>query len=150
VFRNASAAVAGAALVALSAGCAKPPPPPIVEVQGVLRLDGKPLNNAEVRFVPLIDYGPEYVAAGVTDEAGRFRLTCKGQAGACAGENRVVVAEAEVPARLLGEDAQAALARYLQTLRRRPIPPRYGNLAESPLTASVTADRKEYRFELTR
>jgi hypothetical protein len=148
--RNATVLVAGAVAAALLAGCGKAPPPPIVEAQGVVRLDGKPLNRAEVRFIPLIDYGPEYVAVGVTDEAGRFKLTCKGRPGACAGENRVLVMESEVPARLKGEGAQAELARYFQSLGGRPLPPKYANLVESPLTANVTAEPKEYTFELTR
>jgi hypothetical protein len=139
-----------AALVILASGCAKAPPPLIVEVEGVVRLDGKPLNKAEVRFIPVIDLGPEYVATGVTDGAGRFKLTCKGQAGACACENHVLVVEANIPAHLQGEDAQVELAKYFRSLGGRPIPPKYGNLAESPLRATVKADQKEYGFELTR
>ena len=95
--------LAAAVVVALLAGCGKAPPPPIVEVEGVVRLDGRPLNRAQVRFLPLIDYGPEYVASGVTDEAGRFKLTCNGQPGACAGENRVLVTEADIPRPLQGK-----------------------------------------------
>ena len=148
--RSSWVAVAGVALAALFAGCGKAPPPPIVEAGGVIRLDGKPLNKAEVRFIPLIQYGPEYVAVGVTDEAGRFQLTCKGQPGACACENRVVVVEAELPGRLKGEDAQAELAKYLNSLGGRPIPDQYGNLVSSPLTAKVKADQKDYSFDLTR
>jgi hypothetical protein len=143
-------AAAGAALAVLAAGCGKAPPPPIVPVEGIVRLDGKPLNNAAVRFIPQIEYGPEYIATGVTDAEGRFRLTCKGKPGACACENRVVVMEADIPPKLQGENAQAELAKYLQSLGGRPIPPRYGNLVESPLSASVKADQKEYAFDLTR
>jgi len=148
--RDTRVVLAGAALAALLSGCGKAPPPPIVEAGGVVRLDGKPLRRAEVRFVPLIDHGAEYVATAVTDDAGRFRLTCKGQPGACAGENRVVVMEAELPARLKGEEAQAELARYLRALGGRPLPQRYANLAESPLTANVTAEQKEYNMDLKR
>ena len=60
----------------LLAGCGKPAPPPIVEVEGLIRLDGSPLKGVEVRFVPTTDYGPEYTATGLTDDTGRFRLTC--------------------------------------------------------------------------
>src|SRR5215471_20995710 len=93
-----------AALAILVPGCGKPKPPPIVEVVGIVRLDGKPLKNVQVRFVPVNDFGPDYQASGVTDESGRFTLTCNGQPGACAGENRVTVSEAEIPAHLKGED----------------------------------------------
>jgi hypothetical protein len=140
-------------LAALLPGCArKAPPPPIVEAAGVVRLDGKPLNKAQVRFVPLIDYGPEYVAAGVTDESGRFQLTCHGQPGACACENRVLVLEAEIPARLKSEDlrVQDELASYLRSLGGRPLPPKYANLVTSPLTITVTAGQKDYPIDLAR
>jgi hypothetical protein len=139
-----------AVMAALAAGCAKAPPPLIADVEGVVLLNGKPLNKAEIRFIPPIGYGPEYVATGVTDAKGRFKLSCMGQAGACAGENLVLVVESDIPPALLGENAQVELAKYFQSLGGRPIPPRYGNLTESPLTANVTADQKEYIFELTR
>jgi hypothetical protein len=130
-------------------GCGKAPPPPIVEAEGIVRLDGRPLNNVEVRFIPSIDYGSEYVARGVTDKAGRFTLTCKGQPGACACENRVVIVEAALPGRLKGENAQAELARYLQSLGGRPLPQKYANLADNPLVVNVTAEQQEYPIELT-
>jgi hypothetical protein len=148
--RSAWLALASALPAILLAGCGKTPPPAIVAAEGVIRLDGKPLNKAEVRFIPLIGYGPEYVAVGVTDETGRFQLTCKGQPGACACENRVLVMEAELPARLKGEDAQGELAKYLQSLGGRPLPDKYANLVSSPLTANVKAEQKEYAFDLTR
>ena len=150
MIRIARVALAGVGLLTLLAGCGKAPPPPIVEVEGVVRLAGKPLNRAEVRFIPLIDHGPEYIAVGVTDDAGRFKLTCKGQPGACACENLVLVTEAELPGRLKGEDAQLELARYLRSLGGRPIPEKYGDLTKSPLSANVTADQLQYDFELTR
>ena len=144
--RNASAAVA---LALLLAGC-KAPPPPIVEAEGVVLLDGKPLNHVEVRFFPMIDYGAEYTAKGITDKQGRFQLTCMGQPGACACENRVIIVEPDLPPHLRGEKAQAALAKHFQSLGGRPLPPKYANLADSPLVAHVSADQKEYKFELTR
>ena len=147
--RNARVVLVGAVLAALGAGC-KAAPPPIVAVEGVVRLDGRPLNKATVRFIPLIDYGPEYVGVGVTDEAGHFKLTCKGQPGACAGENLVLVMESDIPPQLQSENAQAELARYFQSLGGRPLPPRYANLAESPLKADVKAGQKEYDFDLAR
>jgi hypothetical protein len=147
--RYARAAVVGAVLAVLAPGC-KAPPPPIVAAEGVVRLDGKPVNKAQVRFIPMIAYGPEYVAVGVTDEAGRFKLTCKGQPGACACENRVVVLEADIPRELQSESAQAELAKYLRSLGRPPLPDKYANLATSPLAVTVTAGQTEYNFDLTR
>ena len=86
----------------------------------------------------------------LTDDQGRFQLTCKGQPGACACENRVIIAEPDLPPHLRSESAQAALARHFQSLGGRPLPPKYANLADSPLIAHVTSDQREYKFELTR
>ena len=78
------AVVCAAAL--LLPGCSPKAPPPIVPVEGVVLLGGQALPHAQVSFVPMVaDLGFEYVAVGTTDEKGRFQLTCKGQAGACAG-----------------------------------------------------------------
>src|SRR5262245_39134518 len=143
-------AVGCVVIAALIAGCGKAPPPPIVPVQGTVRIAGKPLAKAQVRFVPKIDHGPEFVATGVTDENGRYTLTCNGQSGACACENSGGIGEADIPANLQGESAQAELAKYMRSLGNRPIPQKYANLAESSLRASVTADTKEFNFDLTR
>jgi hypothetical protein len=150
VVRSASAAAAGFFLMVLIGGCGQASPPPLVEAEGIIRLDGVPLNNAQVRFVPVGNFGPEYIATGVTDKAGRFRLTCNGRPGACACECRVLVMEADIPARLQGENAQHELAAYMRGLGGRPIPPKYTDLTASPLTAHVSADQKEYNFDLVR
>jgi hypothetical protein len=143
--RNCRLAVTAGALVL--AGCFKEPPPPIVPAHGIILLDGQPLAKVEVRFIPMIEYGAEYIAKGVTDDTGRFELTCKGQPGACACENHVVVLEAELPDRLKSETAQADLAKYLEKLGPRP-PHRYANLVESPLTVEVHSGRTDYSFDL--
>jgi hypothetical protein len=146
VMRGACVAIA---LGLFLAGC-KAPPPLIVEAEGVVLLDGKPLNNVEVRFFPMIDYGPEYTAKGITDKNGRFQLTCNGAPGACACENRVIIVEPDLPPHLKSENAQAELARHIKSLGGRPLPQKYANLADSPLVAHVKAEQKEYKFELKR
>jgi hypothetical protein len=136
----------------LLGGCGKDLPPPIVQAEGTILLDGKPLNKAEVRFIPVDEVGAEYIAKGVTDEQGRFKLMCKGQPGACAGENYVIVKEADIPPRLRSESAQKELDEYLnKTLGNRPIPAKYSNVANSPLRATLSTDSKtHYFFELKR
>jgi hypothetical protein len=143
---------AGCALlmaVVLAAGCGEAPPP-IVNVEGTVRLGGKPLNKVRVVFISLSKAGKGYIASGVTDEEGRYRLTRDGQPGACAGENRVLVQESDAPRELLGEslEAQAGLVKYYQSLGNRPIPALYGTAVQSPLRATVTADQEKYDFDL--
>lgn len=136
----------------LLVSCSKSPPP-IVLVEGRVTLNGQPLAKAEVRFHPAIDYvDGAYIAVGETDENGRFKLTCNGQAGACACENLVTVGEAALPDGLRGQSASAQqkASAYLNALKNRPIPAQYGNLAQSPLKITVSADKTEYLIELTR
>jgi hypothetical protein len=142
-----------AAVLFLLPGCGKPPPPEIVPVEGVVLLGGKPLPNAQVTFTPTgADLGYEYVAVGTTDDKGRFKMTCKGQPGACACTNRVTVVEASLPetARGMSGEAQAAAARYYAGLKNRPIPELYATVASSPLSVDVAAGKTEYKLELLR
>jgi hypothetical protein len=144
-----SDALIALSLALLCAGCGKSAPS-ILEVEGCVFLDGRPLNNVEVRFIPTLAQGSEYMAKGITDKEGKFTLTCKGQAGACAGDNHVLIMEAEIPAHLKSEKAQMALANYLQSLGGRPLPERYTDLVNNPLVVNVNSDQKEYNLELTR
>ena len=89
---------AAAALAAVTfAGCSAKPPT-IVPVEGVVLLATAPLPKVKVLFYPRaqFDGAAGYIAQGVTDDAGRVKLTCHGQDGACTGENLVVVID-EIP-----------------------------------------------------
>lgn len=134
----------------LLVGCGKESPPPIVPVNGVITLGGQPLPKAQVRFIPQIGFGANFIATGVSDDAGRFTLRCNGQDGACATENVVVVSEADIPAKLQGENAQRELGVYLRSLKNRPIPQRYSSPVSSELHLNVSADQKEYNLQLAR
>ncbi len=131
-------------------GCVGNSPPPIVEAKGVVKINDQPLSKAQVKFIPEIPFGPEYIAVGVTDENGRFKLTCNGQSWACACLNKVTITEQEIPDELLAETAQGKLKKYLDSLKNRPIPKLYGSLAKTPLKADVTADQNQYDFNLKR
>jgi hypothetical protein len=145
--RNVRLASFGAVLIALASGCGRPA---IVPAGGVIRIDGKPLKKVVVRFIPKIDHGPDYIAVGVTDDAGRFTLTCKGRPGACAGENTVLVTEAELPNLPRDEKRHPQTAEYFESLGGRPLPQKYTKLLDSPLTADVQAGRTDYDFDLSR
>jgi hypothetical protein len=116
----------------------------------VVLLDGKPVPKAQVRFIPSLEIGPEYIAVGVTDDAGKFELECNGQSGACACPHIVTVSEADFPAELLAENKQVELAAYRKALVNRPIPPRYASPVNNPLSVTVLADQPEYTLELER
>jgi hypothetical protein len=133
-------------------GCSKAPPA-IVPVQGVVLLDNQPLPNVRVRFAPKdVTLEDDLLAEGVTDENGRFQLICKGQPGACACENLVMVIEGPMTekGRGMSSAAQGEAARYAAGLKNRPIPKIYATASKTPLSVFVTPGRTEYNLELRR
>jgi hypothetical protein len=139
------------ATLALS-GCAKRLPS-VTPASGTVRLNGKPLPNAAVTFVPLLnDYGAETNSVAVTDEQGHFELKCrfKDQPGAVVGQHVVVVKETPVPENLRREQDGAVLARYRASLGNRPIPVSYTTTADSPLRIEVKPDQSVYDLDLQR
>ena len=140
--------------VILLPGCGKPKPPPVVPVDGTVYLDDKPLAFARVDFIPMLEhFGAEMNSFGVTDENGRFTLTClnQNQAGAVVGEHRVLVGE-HAPAEARGFDAesQRKLNDYLSKLTNRPIPRVYSELSQRKITVEVKAGQTTYDLRLTR
>lgn len=134
-------------------GCGKPKPPPLVEVKGIVTLNNAPLPSVRIRFFPTFPgFGGEVIAEGVSDKDGKYTLTCSGSPGACVGTHRVVVEEGPLPPGTSGEsgEAQMRMTQYLQSLINRPIPPHYGNLAQSPLTVEVKSGESVYDLKLTR
>ena len=82
-------------LIVLS-GCSRGPN--LVEVEGALKLRGKPLPGVMVCFVPDAEAGtPGPRSTGWTDETGHYRLTCDKpyKLGAVEGKHRVIVLDPE-------------------------------------------------------
>ena len=113
-------------------------------------MDGVPLKKVEVRFVPVEDVGGGYIAKGTTDEAGRFTLTCKGEPGACVGQNHVLISEAEFPAPPPRRASSARAGGVSQFAWRPAAAARLRNLVESPLKVDVQAANKDYVLDLVR
>jgi hypothetical protein len=139
--------------VALS-GCARVPPP-VTGAEGTVLLDGKPLPQAQVEFVPeLRNFGAEMDSLAMTDDQGHFRLTCtyKEQPGAVVGKHHVLVTEPPTPAEYRSQDerTQAKLAQYLAGLKNRPIPEAYATLGKTPLVVEVKPGQSVYDLQLTR
>jgi hypothetical protein len=141
---------ASAALTVALTGCAAKPPA-IVPVEGVVLLDGAPLPKVKVLFFPQapFDEAADYIAQGVTDDQGRFKLTCHGKDGACACENIVVVMD-DVPEELSASSARTKYYEYMNSLKNRPVPEQLRSAATSPARVTITANQKEYQVELRR
>ncbi|MGB1927962.1 MAG: hypothetical protein ACPHO8_01555 [Mariniblastus sp.] len=136
----------------LLAGCSGGTSVEIVPVSGVLTLRGKPLPNAEIKLVPMADgLDGNFVASGVSDAKGEFtlRLPGKDESGCCACDCKVLVVEGPIPGDR-GEDEASIMkaAKFLKSLKNRPIPKDYERLRSTPLTLTISADNPKIEVNL--
>ena len=123
-------------------------------VEGVITLDGKPLDEATVQFSPLtLDFsitpalGEPELANGLTDSSGKYTLSSiNGDVGkgAIAGEYRVLVSKVKVTTVDLdanglptGPVKRDAAGYPILTSQEDLIPAVYGDRQSSPLTYTV-------------
>ena len=145
-----------AACLILLAGC-KPRPPEIVQVEGLVLLDGKPLPGALVEFSPKLDrFGAEMNSYAETDDDGHFQLTCQwqNQPGACVAEHRVAVREPPPPRGDRGTEGESdeqlvqEAARKSKARANRLIPQQYWALGSTPLVVNVVPGQTTYELRL--
>ena len=136
-------------LLAVACGCSKP----LVFndlVEGTVTLDGKPLGNAHVQFVPDEPGIKAPGSTGITDENGHYRLTREdGQPGALVGKHLVVLVRGREAIRALGEQQDPSETGSKAKKDRRPIPPSYTIASKTPLTVNVTVDEHTYPLVAT-
>jgi hypothetical protein len=109
-------------LALLMAGCARRE---FAEVEGVVTLNGQPLQEVQVLFLPDPDKGNfGNTAFGSTDEQGRYQLVCSrdGKDGTVVGPHRVCIVDLTVE-----EDETG---KVIQPSR---VPLSYADLAQTPL-----------------
>ena len=137
IVRTLACLIAGMFLVAT--GC-KSKTIEVAPVQGIVTLDGKPLEGIEVHFVPDGEKGTEGPRAiGTTDAKGQFALTCGDRgSGAVVGHHRVMLvdtwAQPPVPDR---REGKAAAPR--KVLDRPRISDVYSQVTTTPLRREVAA-----------
>ena len=168
--RTFAAGLFAAGLVALC-GCGKSG---YVTVRGVVLLDGEPVPEASVAFVPEDPHGEG--ATGYTDEDGRFVMKStirrRGEARQVQGANRGAGREAaadqghvpdhgrearqgwrtaratpRTPVRRTSSNSKESAAAAKK--KRLATPPIYNDIDKTPLRADVPA-QTEYKFELTK
>ncbi len=125
----------------------------LVPVSGVITLDGKPLSNAKIVFMPQASAdkkkAPVEDSSGMSDAEGKFVLQgLKGNPGAVPGTHKVVVSKMVtkdgkdvVPSTT--EDPALALGNS-----RELLVPQYSNPLESTLTATVPEKGGTVNLEL--
>jgi hypothetical protein len=125
---------------------------PLAEVEGTVTLDGKPLEGAEVQFVP--EPGKAVIAprsTGRTNEQGQFKLVCDdGRSGAMLGEHRVAVMDLKAygdtpPSVEKGARYESADALPQPKFRFGQI---YSDLTRTPLRKEVKAGKQTIDVEL--
>jgi hypothetical protein len=118
------------------AGCG-PKGPDVQFVEGVVTLDGKPLDGATVTFAAVDKTG--IPAAGKTDADGRFRLNAtqgkKYGKGTVVGDYVVTVQKLFWPEKAVEPDHITPLV--------------YENSKDSPLRATIVKGRNTFEFALT-
>lgn len=111
----------------------------MVEVEGVVLQDGKPLERIMVEFWPETDGSRSF---GTTDATGKFVLTTDDgeRLGAVVGRHRVVLKDASVLGdKFLGRAGEDV---PMGTGKKSRIDGRYGNVTTTPLTQDVAKGEK--------
>jgi hypothetical protein len=115
--------------------------PPVVYVEGVVTMNGEPIEGANVGFTPVGKPGA-MPAAGFTDARGKFVLsthTAKFGGGATVGDYVVIVSKTIIPP---GEEDKDSPKVVLVT------PPLYQVKETSPLRATVKNGQNRFEFDL--
>ncbi len=140
--------VMGLVAVALMGCGGAPAGPVVVPVTGVITLDGAPLADAKVLFLP--NEKTSNPCTGTTDAAGKYTLTQSTFQGATPGSYKVTVEVYQqkdgkpVPEEMKNDMMQLiAMGRAKQIL-----PPKYADASKTTLTAEVTEPKAEVNFEL--
>ena len=127
-------------LLSLGLGCSgKPTIATNESVEGTATLDGVPIANVMVQFVPNID--PKHQApmsSAFTDKDGKYKLACDNKKwGAVVGKHNVLIFAGRTGGGEEEADANAARPRVA-------IPADYTTTAKTPLKIEVTADKHTY------
>jgi len=121
--------------------------PDTVPVSGKVALNGKPLTNASVTFIPAgITRGEG--GFGTTDQEGRYELTyLRGSSGVPVGEYRVVINKRVMPD---GSDAdEGPDVAPIESQARELLHPKYSNEQHTTLSATVPEGGGSVDFNLS-
>lgn len=130
-------------LISITAGCGAAGPE-FAPVRGVVTVDGKPMSQLSVRFMPDPDKGNDNsaVSSGETNDAGEYELKYyyKRQEGlgAAIGWHRVVI-----------EDMRFSAVPQGGKLPPTIVPANYGSPAMTPLRIEVVPGDQEAPLEIT-
>lgn len=131
----------------LAAGCGGPTRPTTVPVRGIVTLDGAPIADAAVMFMPSSGGRP---AMGTTDAAGKFTLmTFTEGDGALVGDHKVTVTLRKIVG-VTSEDGLSGTVAPGGAQDEWVVPERYSTPETSGLTAKVEPNMPEVKYQLTK
>jgi len=129
--------MAAAAALLLAVGCGRH----AGKVSGRVTLDGQPLANGVVSYTPTKAGSSAY---GTIGPDGRYRLQTGAETGIDPGEYKVTIASNATP------EQAAAMGFKIGREGIMPLltPPRYGDVATTPLSAAVKSGSQEIDFAI--
>jgi hypothetical protein len=136
----------------LLVGCGTQPPP--AQVAGTVRLEGRPLDNCLITFLPEPSQGaPTPHAVGVTDARGRYHLRLADQrAGVHLGWHRVTFQDLSVSTGIARRDNgmldQQAADSTSVPVRAARLPPGLADPQATPFRKQIHAGRQTIDFDL--
>lgn len=120
--------------------------PEMAPVTGVVTLDGAPVADAAVMFMP---EGGGRPATGVTDAEGKFALeTAEPGDGALIGKHKVTVTGVKVTGMQATEDGLSGVVDPSQIKEEWFVPQKYSKPETSGLTQEVTGDMPPVELKL--
>jgi len=120
-------------------------------VEGVLTLDGEPLSEASVTFVPTSDGPTIETAMGMTNDRGVYKLSSmngKPMAGAVAGEYKVLVSKVHAESLTDGLEYGATMGYAVPYRQTQLLPHIYRDMQETPFSATVKKGKNKIDLEL--
>jgi hypothetical protein len=132
-------------VASLLIGCGGPDYPETIDVSGTVTLDGKPVPDAIVTFLPT---DGRRSGTGYTDSSGHFTLTTfKPEDGAVPGAHAVAINPTEAPP-MPGEAPVMGVGGSAGSYTA-PFPPKYGDPKQSGFTAEVSPDgENDFTFDM--
>jgi hypothetical protein len=134
----------------LLAGCGSGGPP-LVDAEGTVMFDGKPLENAELTFVP--DQSNEHITPGsaITADDGTYKARYMGRFGLAEGSYKVTLRKVEIkpdienmPQEMLDDPAQLEMGGFTQ----QTLPDTYADINKTSFDIQVASGTGPYNFDL--
>lgn len=135
--------VAGCLIV--FSGCGGDGRPRLIPTEGIVTLDGQPLDGAIVAFQLVVDEKSDYQrpSSGVTDASGKFQLkTYEPGDGAPVGKYKVAIVKREVVGKL-PDDFNSEMSESVNLTYKWITPREASDPATSGITAEITSSGLE-------